>query len=1131
MKNPLPIVLVIATVAALTLLGTFIDAEGDWVRDGYDLGNSRNVNGTAVMDDVDWLYRVQEGASINGPALVVDLEGDGHKEMVYSLRDGHVKVRNAETSAIIKDLAFGGSINCSVLVEDVVGSGELEILVVNSTRVDAWLNVVSIQDWSVVRRVHLPGPALGSGKVHDVDADGHQEVVLPLFNGKVVSVDMATFRIDWTADLAEGLALTPAVYEGASGPMVVVTSGISFIGEDVYSSGTLTVLDGADGSEDWSMDLEDGGGLPYSLATPPTVVRTGGRTLIAFGAYSGALWVLDHETREVFMELDGDAVGGFPYWEAVAALRDPGNGDDLLVFQGSHGTLCLRLRTKEVAWTSWHTAPKDRVVDQLVMDVDGDGVQDLVQLGKGSVNVLDPLDGSLVTSIPGVSSSPSSLQAADVDGDGVLEVIVLSDDLVEIIGGVPSVSDFGLSIDGNPARNGSVVTQYAMYRDHAMVIDATLRPPLGYLDAVTVVMDPGGEDVTIQLDPSTMACTSDSPHVVVAGARADPQGDRWSIEVTYRFNWSFPHEDPFGIRVAFSLAGAVVGTFDRVDVLRVENDIEVAGAPALHQSGRDGEEGWWFSPCSNVTVSNLTVSYEGAPDHHVDGIYFRVVTRCAGRGDEWTFASGGDVLLDLDVSDLPTGGYDVHIDLEATPRGIGAAGVAFRLNIDADVPVIVGATPANGSWLSTRGVSMSISLSDGNGSGVDPSSVGLRLGRVSGSGTSFEEHAVDRYTDLGGGTLRFETSMDLGDGEYLVIWSARDRVGNEVVQSHPLSFYVSTGDVDFLVASPVGWQNRTTLEVSITIRVSPPTRIEDLVVEMGSGRDIDAISSWTDDLEIDGAGPEYRLSMVVDLLEGVDNHFQWRVTTPTDRTYHSNVHRVSVDTSAPVFGTPSPDLSATHEGGDLGVSIPATDVLSGIDAGTCEYALVDANGAVVGQWSAAGHRPGGGGVIVLVNLTGLTGKENRFIIRVADVAGNVNTSRVFNVMVNEAPTLEIVGPGADSVHRPNATVELRAEVADPDPADGVVVNWYSSVDGHLGTGASVNVSTLSRGDHVITATADDGHGHNVSQTVPIHVVPAPGAGGGSFRVSSTQMLLLAVLVVIVVVAAVLYTRRSRGAGG
>jgi hypothetical protein len=890
------------------------------------------------------------------------------------------------------------------------------------------------------------------------------------------------------------------------------------------------VLDGVDGAEEWSMDFRDDDELPYSLATPPAVIRTGsGRMLISFGTYSGPLWVLDHDRREVYLKLDGDDVGGFPYWEAVTALRDPDNGDDLLVYQGSEGTLCIRVRTREVVWKTWHTAPKDRVVDQIVFDVDGDGIQDLVQLGKGSVNVIDPLDGSLTKSIPGTSSSPSSLQAADVDGNGVLEVIVVSDDLVEVLGGAPSVSLLELSMDGTPARNGSVVTQYAMYRDHTMVIDAAVRPPLGYLDSVTFVLDPSGEDISIELDPSSMNCTSDSPHVVVAGASSDSVLDRWTVEVRYRFNWSFPHEDPFGIHVIFSFDGAVLATFEYDEVLRVENDIEVAGTPILHQAGRNGTEGGWFSPALNITVSNLTVSYEGAPDHHVDGSYFRLVSGIAGREDEWTFASGGDVLFEMNVSGLPTGVYDVRVDLEATPLGIDATGVLFRINIDAEGPIILRATPANGSWLSTSNVSMSVSLSDGNGSGIDPSSVQLSLGRVGGSDTKYEEHMVNRYTDLGGGALRFETSMNLEDGEYLLIWRARDGVGYEFVMSPPISFNVTTGVIDFLEASPQGWQNSTKSEVSIAIRVSLPTTIEDIIVEMGTGRDPDDISSWTDDLEVEGTGPDYSLSRVVDLHNGKDNYFQWRVTTPTDQTYLSNVHQVLVDTTPPAFGTPSPDLGLVHDGGGLSVSIPVTDALSGVDVDTSQYTRVDGDGTVVGQWVVADHESDGGGVLVLINLTDLSGKENRFIVRVADVAGNWNTSGVFNVMVNEAPTVEIVGPRGDSVHRPNATVEFLSEVTDPDPSDEVVVNWYSSVDGHLGSGAAINVSTLSRGGHVITVTADDGHGHNISQSIAIDIVPAPG-DGGPFRVWSTQMLLLVVLVSVVVAVVVLYIKRARATG-
>lgn len=90
---------------------------------------------------------------------------------------------------------------------------------------------------------------------------------------------------------------------------------------------------------------------------------------------------------------------------------------------------------------------------------------------------------------------------------------------------------------------------------------------------------------------------------------------------------------------------------------------------------------------------------------------------------------------------------------------------------------------------------------------------------------------------------------------------------------------------------------------------------------------------------------------------------------------------------------------------------------------------------------------------------------------------------------NESPTASIVSPAANSTFTEDDTVVFEGEASDPE--DGALSNssvtWESNQDGRLGTGASVEVVGLSRGDHTVTLTATDSEGATSSDEISVTV--------------------------------------------
>lgn len=95
--------------------------------------------------------------------------------------------------------------------------------------------------------------------------------------------------------------------------------------------------------------------------------------------------------------------------------------------------------------------------------------------------------------------------------------------------------------------------------------------------------------------------------------------------------------------------------------------------------------------------------------------------------------------------------------------------------------------------------------------------------------------------------------------------------------------------------------------------------------------------------------------------------------------------------------------------------------------------------------------------------------------------------------VNEPPTLTIQAPLEGSQFALGEPVSLAASASDPEEGDlSGAITWSSDLDGALGTGGALTLTTLGLGTHALTAVVTDGAGQTASATVHVGVT-APGA--------------------------------------
>lgn len=93
------------------------------------------------------------------------------------------------------------------------------------------------------------------------------------------------------------------------------------------------------------------------------------------------------------------------------------------------------------------------------------------------------------------------------------------------------------------------------------------------------------------------------------------------------------------------------------------------------------------------------------------------------------------------------------------------------------------------------------------------------------------------------------------------------------------------------------------------------------------------------------------------------------------------------------------------------------------------------------------------------------------------------------VQPNQAPSASISSPPDDTTFGQGAPIDFEGSGDDPEEGSltGASLEWSSDLDGALGTGASLTVTDLSVGDHVVTLTASDPQGATGTDSVSLAV--------------------------------------------
>jgi len=362
-------------------------------------------------------------------ATVIDLDGDGHLEVVFGSADGYIHV--LDEHGLVKwstQVSTTRSVPYTPQVADLEGDGALDIVALFNdpgvVRLDRNGNVV----WRVTQ--NLQSLSYATPVLFDANGDGVLDVVSGGRNAAVVAlsgVDGSTLQTYPAGDgvYSPGIAdldgdgvgeivfasddkLIHAYRRDGTQIWAVHAPGVTWpelpvaladidgdglrdvITADEEQSSPLYALRGLDGSVLWSATLpvnswRDGG---ITLAD----LDMDGRSDMIVPLESGHLFVLDATNGSVKWSYQDSAQQ--PLYPAAADLDKDGNLEIVYFEEGSGGTAAIRVlnRTGSLVW-QWNVAANNPglrtllqfyMIQPAIVDLDGDGTLEiLVPTGSG----------------------------------------------------------------------------------------------------------------------------------------------------------------------------------------------------------------------------------------------------------------------------------------------------------------------------------------------------------------------------------------------------------------------------------------------------------------------------------------------------------------------------------------------------------------------------------------------------------------------------------------------------------------------------------------------------------------------------------------------------------------------------
>ncbi len=171
-----------------------------------------------------------------------------------------------------------------------------------------------------------------------------------------------------------------------------------------------------------------------------------------------------------------------------------------------------------------------------------------------------------------------------------------------------------------------------------------------------------------------------------------------------------------------------------------------------------------------------------------------------------------------------------------------------------------------------------------------------------------------------------------------------------------------------------------------------------------------------------------------------------------------------------------------RDGETIGVDLLLTDNDTPLDS--LSLSAVSSNTALVAPSGLSFSGSGGRRTLWVTPQIGGSGDVS-IAVSVGDGNSSATESFVLHVTLNNAPQVTITSPLDNDAFLDSDFVSLQGSASDPEDGSlSASMNWTSSLDGPLGSGASV-LTQLTEGVHTLSASATDSGGKTASASVTV----------------------------------------------
>jgi hypothetical protein len=262
-----------------------------------------------------------------------------------------------------------------------------------------------------------------------------------------------------------------------------------------------------------------------------------------------------------------------------------------------------------------------------------------------------------------------------------------------------------------------------------------------------------------------------------------------------------------------------------------------------------------------------------------------------------------------------------------------------------------------------------------------------------------------------------------------------------------------------------------------------------VIVLRGAGGVQLARYPFTPDQSAVGPGPGLRAEgalLISELVPFVEGTSRVEIEGPGGGVLTS----VSAGAATPSVTVIAPNGGEFLDGDPISVSWTASDADG--DSLTFNVQYSNDNGE---NWEMLVQNVNGTSVDIPASVVA-SGPHSRFRVWVSDgIHTSSDDSDAPFAVPNRTPTVEIASPVGGETLATDQTLNLQASAYDVDTGsmEAEQLEWHSSINGLLGTGAQRTVTGLTAGMHTLTFQADDGWGGVATDTVRVTVVSHPDA--------------------------------------